>query len=518
MPAPAPRNGLYRNRMSQIGGGIGIVTGLLILLASLYELGATDPNPMVGVVAYFGLPCIMVGGGLVFLWGLRREVLRRRQEPPSAARSESVAQTKEPPRRTHFVWVLSAASIAAALLALTGVQATRFSGSLAFCAKTCHEPMKPTYRAHRASAHETVACADCHVGAGLSGFVLSKVSGLRKAWAVTGGSYDRPIVASHGELPPTGETCTRCHAPPLAPPPETHRLTIFRPDEANTAEQIELSMKSSASAKATDDNVGIDWHHNLDNTITYVTLDEKQQQIPWLQVKRWDGNVTEYRAEGSTLTAEQLASLPRHRLDCVGCHNRTGHRFESPSMAVNRALAAQKIPATLPWVKATVTTALVRPYDSRETAHRGLGKAIETTYRDKVPELLATRPGDIQKAAAAAVAIYDRNAFPEMRVDWQTYPDNIGHRHWPGCFRCHDERHLAADDRPLSRSCTLCHSEPRRIPVGPGTDRSAGAADGWPPWDMPADHLEVKEHDQLLCHECHRPGQRPRSACVECHR
>ncbi|RLB61727.1 MAG: hypothetical protein DRI90_10700, partial [Deltaproteobacteria bacterium] len=438
---------------------------------------------------------------------------RRRAEPAPQGPGRA-----GPSHRNNLVWVLSAALVAATLLALAGVQATRFSSSVAFCGKTCHEPMAPTYTAYRDSAHATVACADCHVSAGVAGFVEAKVSGLREAWGVTGGSYDRPIVASMDELPPTSDTCSGCHPAPLTLTPEPHRLAVFRPDEANTAEQIELSLKSSASATATDGNIGIDWHHNLDHRITYVALDAELQQIPWIQVKRWDGNVTEYRTEDDDITAEQLASLPRHRLDCVTCHNRTGHRFDPPSMAVNRALAADEISATLPWAKSTVMAALVHSYGDRDTAHRGLGEAIKATYRDKQPELLATRGADIQKAAAAAVTIYDRNAFPEMRIDWQTYPDNIGHHHWPGCFRCHDERHRSTDDQPLSMSCTLCHDEPRRVPAGPSADGSTAIAAEWHPWDMPAEHLEIKEHDQLLCHECHQPGHRPRSACEDCHR
>ena len=38
----------------------------------------------------------------------------------------------------------------------------------------------------------------------------------------------------------------------------------------------------------------------------------------------------------------------------------------------------------------------------------------------------------------AVQEIYRDNFFPEMKASWQAYPDNIGHKDWPGCFRCHD--------------------------------------------------------------------------------
>ncbi|MBW2459969.1 MAG: hypothetical protein JRI68_36110 [Deltaproteobacteria bacterium] len=236
-----------------------------------------------------------------------------------------------------------------------------------------------------------------------------------------------------------------------------------------------------------------------------------------MSVRRWDGTVTEYSAADHDTSAAEFAALPRRRLDCVGCHNRTGHRFESPSMAVNRALAEGRLPATLPWVKTAVVGALVQTYESRAVARRGLAEAIEATYRQRQPDLLTTRRDDVERAIDGAMAIYARNVFPKRGVDWQTYPDHIGHRHWPGCFRCHDDKHRSPDGHQLSKSCTLCHGEPRRSSlessVAPPPAESA-----WHPWDMPAEHVEVKEHDDLLCHQCHRPGKRPRSACEDCHR
>ena len=30
-----------------------------------------------------------------------------------------------------------------------------------------------------------------------------------------------------------------------------------------------------------------------------------------------------------------------------------------------------------------------------------------------------------------------------MKVKWATYPNNIGHTFFNGCFRCHDDNHKA---------------------------------------------------------------------------
>jgi hypothetical protein len=44
-----------------------------------------------------------------------------------------------------------------------------------------------------------------------------------------------------------------------------------------------------------------------------------------------------------------------------------------------------------------------------------------------------------------------------MKVDWGTYPNNIGHNNFPGCYRCHDEQHSSADGRKITQDCNSCH-------------------------------------------------------------
>ena len=56
-------------------------------------------------------------------------------------------------------------------------------------------------------------------------------------------------------------------------------------------------------------------------------------------------------------------------------------------------------------------------------------------------------------------AIYRENFFPEVKVDWRTYPDFVGHKNWNGCFRCHDGKHVAADGKVSIKAsdCRSCH-------------------------------------------------------------
>ena len=42
-------------------------------------------------------------------------------------------------------------------------------------------------------------------------------------------------------------------------------------------------------------------------------------------------------------------------------------------------------------------------------------------------------------------------------MNWQAYPDNLGHKEFPGCFRCHDGKHVTEEGKPLNSSCGICH-------------------------------------------------------------
>ena len=75
-----------------------------------------------------------------------------------------------------------------------------------------------------------------------------------------------------------------------------------------------------------------------------------------------------------------------------------------------------------------------------------------------------------------------------MNVNWTTYPNNIGHRNWPGCFRCHDGSHRNESGKTLIKSCSVCHTTPQRGPLLPlGATVSAGK-EPWHPIPLKGKH------------------------------
>lgn len=89
---------------------------------------------------------------------------------------------------------------------------------------------------------------------------------------------------------------------------------------------------------------------------------------------------------------------------------------------------------------------------------------------------------------AALQDIFDRTQFPFMGVDWQTHTNNIGHKDFPGCFRCHDGKHLSPDNQAIRLECNICHSIPQvALPGQPA----------------PPDHAGRTED---TCQMCHKPA------------
>jgi hypothetical protein len=79
-------------------------------------------------------------------------------------------------------------------------------------------------------------------------------------------------------------------------------------------------------------------------------------------------------------------------------------------------------------------------------------------YQREYPELATRRQDEIVGAVDAIQRVFDRTRFFEMGVGWGTYPNHLGHTDSPGCFRCHDEEHVADDGSTIRQDCELCHA------------------------------------------------------------
>ena len=130
----------------------------------------------------------------------------------------------------------------------------------------------------------------------------------------------------------------------------------------------------------------------------------------------------------------------------------------TPERAINELIARGDVSKNLPFVRRETVKALKASYPSQEAAEQGISRALRDFYRTEQPAAYMSQRQDVEKAVRAAVGAYKRTVFPEMNIQFGTYPNNIGHMDFPGCFRCHDDNHTSKDGKKISQDCESCHS------------------------------------------------------------
>ena len=116
-------------------------------------------------------------------------------------------------------------------------------------------------------------------------------------------------------------------------------------------------------------------------------------------------------------------------------------------------------------------------YQTREEAAVKLPAAVVGFYQQNYADLYAARSQDISEASQAILAIYTRNIFPDLKVTWGTYPNNLGHMDFPGCFRCHDGSHNTADGSAITQDCSTCHEALAMDEASPEILKTLGIAE-----------------------------------------
>ncbi len=78
--------------------------------------------------------------------------------------------------------------------------------------------------------------------------------------------------------------------------------------------------------------------------------------------------------------------------------------------------------------------------------------ALTSFYQQNYPDIYARRTKDIEHAGQAVLAIYNRNVFPDLKVTWGTYPNNLGHTDFPGASAAMTARTPQRTERRLRRT------------------------------------------------------------------
>jgi nitrate/TMAO reductase-like tetraheme cytochrome c subunit len=429
--------------LTMVGLALGITAISTWLFVLPSELHGNIENPYKGAVLYLILPFVLVAGVALAVAGI---VLGRRR-----IRKRLKGVVVDRTRALHRFILFLAITIGVNLLAGTQLtyRAVVYMDTPHFCGATCHA-MRPEYVGHRDSAHASVACAECHVAPGAGGWVEAKMNGTRQMFETITDSYPRPIPSAleSGRLVPSRETCERCHWAEKIVATRLLVIPSYASDEANSASYTVLNMLVGGSVMQ-----GIHYAHFAGGyDLRYGASDPARQTIPWVERRNLRTGETQIYLAAGTKPGEAAA------MQCVDCHDRPTHAFRLADRALNRALALGAVPATLPFVKKQGLEVLQANYANGADAAQKIPAAIEAYYRQTYPQVYAQRRADVSKAAQAVLDVYNRNVFPDLRVTWGTYANNLGHIDFPGCFRCHDGSHTTADGKDtITQDCSACH-------------------------------------------------------------
>lgn len=508
---------LFRNYISLVGGAIVLASLVSVTLLFLIEITSHGENPYLGILTYIIFPSILMFGLILGVLGAIIERRRRRRISPEEIAAYPRLDLNDPRARRAVFTFLFIVLVFISASAFGSYRAYEYTESVNFCGQTCHV-MKPELTAYQAGAHARVGCVGCHVGPGAGWYVKSKLSGAYQLYSVTFNKFPRPINTPVHNLRPAPETCEQCHWPEKFFGAQLKVFNRYAYDEKNTLRQRRLLINVGGGSPSTGQVTGIHWHMNIANEINYVSVDDHRQIIPWVQVKDKSGTITEYFDRHRPPTAEQIASGNKRRMDCVDCHNRPAHVYLPPDVAVDQAFAAGKLDPSLPYLKRQAVELLSKPYATTGEAVGTISSGMNDFYRSNYPEVYAQRRALINGAVNEVQRIFQTYFFPEMKTDWQTHPNNIGHFYFSGCFRCHDGEHVSNTGKVISNDCNICHT------VLYDSERPADKNARTGSFDHPVDLGGLADRKCESCHKANAPFKHPVNLgdismfqCVECH-
>jgi len=441
---------LGSNSISLIG--VALTTASALILIGFWVVGAFghggSANPYVGIIVDVCLPILFVIGLLLIPIGisLRKRQLKSAGELPT---TYPKVELGSPVIRRALIFVVFATFINFVILGTASYRGVAHMDKPTFCGQGCHV-MNPEWVAYHVSPHSKVACTECHIAEGVPGFISAKLNGSRQLFELVFNTYSRPILPEN-KVPPARTTCLRCHNADLNVGDKLVVKSSFGDDESNPVTHS-LVLVHVGGRNLAGSISGIHGAHL--SHIEYIATDTSKQTIPWVAKVNDDGSTTEYI--GSDVKAP--VGGEKRVMDCIDCHNRPAHSFETPEKAVNQAMAQGRISPSLPFIHKEGLALIKGEYASKEDAKTKIENGLADFYRTQHADIWSQKRGDVDQAAKALTEIYDENISPAMKVKWGTHPNNLGHNDYPGCFRCHDGSHNTKDGKSITNDCSTCHN------------------------------------------------------------
>lgn len=443
-----------------IGVILSLFSFIIFILLEIARISGVFTNQFFGLLTYLIFPSAFILGFIFIAIGWKfykrknglttAEIIKKRFD------ADDLLARKQGSKLFLTILVLSFITII--FLGAAGYRTLHFMDQPVFCGTACHTVMNPEWVTYQNSPHAHVPCVECHVGEGLDALIASKYEGARQMFLATFNIYHRPIPTPVHQLRPARETCEKCHWPQKFYGNLLKSYVNYKSDRKNTKTYTTLSLKIDTNQ--TGKRAGIHWHIASDNKVRYASINDKREQILWVEVKRKDGTFKRFRNTEQFSSTETSNSKKIRTLDCVDCHNRATHIYENPSQEIDNRLQNGELDSSLPFLKREGLHAITFGYPSYDAALHGIKNHIEGFYRKFKQNKQSIDSVKIDKTIEILQNIYLRNIHPYMKIEWNTYSSHLGHPNGDktGCLRCHNQQMVSDDGSEIKHNCTLCHS------------------------------------------------------------
>ena len=448
--------GVSINKTGKTGVVLATSSFVAMLFLELLRVTGVLTNAYIGLITYLLLPTLFVIGLILipigwikykkFTGKTTRELLKRQFTDDELQKSNMGSKLI----RTVLIFTL----LNVLFLAIASMRMLNFMDKPVFCGTACHSVMGPEWATYQVSPHSRVACVECHVGEGVGALIDSKLNGTWQMISVTLDLFERPIPTPVHQLRPARETCEKCHWPEKFYGSRLKSIVHYDKDENSTPRFTTLVLKIDSGEDV--GKSGIHWHIDQENSVRYSSVDDKRQEMLWVEVKQKDGSFKKFT--NRKLVDNETEDDNIRIMDCVDCHNRVTHIYEDPHDAVDQRIRKGLLDRSLPYIKREAFGALISSFTTTDKAKEIIHNRINGFYREKYPDLLGIKSESIDKAISTLQDVYATNVHYNMNVDWGAYPSYLGHKAESGCFRCHNNNLIDENNIPINSDCTLCHS------------------------------------------------------------
>ena len=413
-------------------------------------------NAYIGLIIYLLFPALFIIGLILIplgWFGYRKAT----GKTTSQLLNERFADDEKQPQiwgSKVFRIIIYLTAINILFMVGVSVRMLHFMDQPVFCGTACHSVMNPEWTTYQVSPHARVKCVECHVGEGVGALIDSKLNGMWQMISLTFNLYEQPIPTPVHQLRPARETCEKCHWPSKFYGTKLKTIARYANDSLSTPAYTTLGLKIDTGKG--ENRAGIHWHINPANEVRYLSIDDKREDMVWVETRNPDGIF--HRYNNKTLDYYQPDKSEIRIFDCVDCHNRATHIYEYPNDAIDERIGLGLISRDIPFVARQAKAAILGNYSDQAIGIGEIENTVLRYYRKNFSRWAGSHSQALDSLVGVLQEIYTRNIHPGMNIGWGSYPNHISHRNSAGCFRCHNENLVDDSGKPISFDCTLCHS------------------------------------------------------------